>query len=279
MVAGSNCCDPNGFHFFRGLRDGLFEGRRRVSFQRDDKNPENSSFFGLERGTTRPIIVDWNHDGHADILMTYRGHRTLHILYGSPEVAKSFLSLPLVDELVESEYSSTAKGVATWNPVFTKLEIPEFERLVPPSANGQNGKMKIGVITEKLAVMEQSVRDWIEVADWDGDSDVDLLVNMQTMRWSTPHGRAYKGDSTTRYKACPLSEWRLCWLPNVGTPGEPEFDKPRLLYESPVGQRLGAFTVTDRDGDGNQEIVVAVGSLKDTPEYLGRNARFVVLPE
>jgi hypothetical protein len=27
----------------------------------------------LQRGTTRPIIVDWNHDGHADILLTYRG--------------------------------------------------------------------------------------------------------------------------------------------------------------------------------------------------------------
>jgi hypothetical protein len=25
----------------------------------------------LQRGTTRPIIVDWNHDGHADILLTY----------------------------------------------------------------------------------------------------------------------------------------------------------------------------------------------------------------
>lgn len=279
MVAGSHCCDPYGFHFFRGLRDGLFEGRRRVSFHRDDKNPENSPFFGLERGTTRPIIVDWNHDGHADILLTYRGHRTLHILYGGPDVAKSLVSLPPVDESVESEYSSSAKGVATWNPVFAKLVIPEFERLVPPSANGQDGKMKIGVINENLAVMEQSIRDWIEVADWDGDGDVDLLVNMQTMRWSTPHGRVYKGDSTTRYKECPPSEWRLYWLPNVGTPGEPEFDKPRLLYETPVGQVLGAFAVTDRDGDGNQEIVAAVGDLTDNPTYLYINARFVELPE
>ena len=277
MVAGSNCCDPYGFHFFRGRKDGLFEGRRRVNFQRDDKNSEQSPFFGLERGTTRPIIVDWNHDGHADILLTYRGHKTLHILSGGPALVNSLLNLPVVEGSMDLEFSNTFKDVAKWKPVFKNLEIPEFERLVPPSANGQDGKMKIGLIGEKLAVMERPVRDWIEVADWDGDGDVDLLVNMKTLRWSTHLVRAYKGDSTTRYAECPASEWRLYWLRNRGLRRKPEFEKPRLLYESPIGQRLGAFAVTDRDGDGDPEIVAAVGTLKDNPKYMRTNVRFVVL--
>jgi hypothetical protein len=178
---------------------------------------------------------------------------------------------------MDLEFSSTFKDVAKWKPVFKKLEIPEFERLVPPSANGQDGKMKIGLIGEKLAIMERPVRDWIEVADLDGDGDVDLLVNMKTLRWSTHLVRAYKGDSRPRYKECPPSEWRLYWLPNVGSHGETKFAKPRLLYESPAGLRLGAFTVADQDADGNPEIVAAVGTLKDNPKYLRTKVRFVVL--
>jgi len=125
--------------------------------------------------------------------------------------------------------------------------------------------------------MEQPVRDWGEVADWDGDGDVDLLVNMKTLRWSTPLVNAYQGDSTTHYAECPASEWRLYWLRNRGFRRKPEFDKPRLVYESPIGQRLGAFAVTDRDGDGDPEIVAAVGTLKDNPKYMRTNVRFVLL--
>ena len=173
MVAGSHCCDPFGFHFFRGRRDGLFEGRRHVHFQRDDMGPDQPPFLRLMRGTTRPIIVDWNLDGHADILLTYRGHKSLHVLYGGPDLVKKLLNLPVSEESVASEYPEDKADAGKWQPVFTKLEIPEFEKLVPPSVNSRDGRVKIGMIGEKLAVMERPVRDWIEVADWDGDGDVD----------------------------------------------------------------------------------------------------------
>ena len=58
MVAGSNCCDPLAFHFFRGRKEGLFEGRRRVDFLRDDPD-DGLAMFRMTRGTTRPIVVDW----------------------------------------------------------------------------------------------------------------------------------------------------------------------------------------------------------------------------
>lgn len=276
MVAGSHCCDPFGFHFFRGRRDGLFEGRRHVHFQRDDMGPDQPPFLRLMRGTTRPIIVDWNLDGHADILLTYRGHKSLHVLYGGPDLVKKLLNLPVSEESVASEYPEDKADAREWQPVFTKLEIPEFEKLVPPSVNSRDGRVKIGMIGEKLAVMERPVRDWIEVADWDGDGDVDLLVNMRTSRWSTHLVKAYSGD-TTEYEECPLSEWRLYWLPNCGTQHKPKFAPPRLLYEAPSGMHLGAFTVTDWNNDGETEVVAALGKLKDNTKSWLTEFRFVVL--
>ena len=277
MVAGSNCCDPLAFHFFRGRKDGLFEGRRRVDFQRDDMGPDQSPFRRFERGTTKPIIVDWNHDGHADILLSYKGHKSLHILYGGPDIVKSLLNLPVSEDPMDSEASIFPTDAAKWQPVFTLLEIPEFDRLVPPSANSPDGRMKIGTIGESSAVMECPIRDWIEVADWDGDGDVDLLVNVQMMRWRTPHANLYSGDSTTRFEECPRSTWSLYWLPNRGSRQKPAFGAPRLLYEAPAGKHLGAFTVTDWDGDGKREIVGALGDLKANAKAWQTEFQFVVL--
>jgi hypothetical protein len=119
MVAGSNCCDPLAFHFFRGRKEGLFEGRRRVDFLRD--NPDEFAAFRMKRGTTRPMIVDWNQDGHQDILMANKGHRDFYILYGGPETAKSLLSLPVIEDHVKSESYYSEKDRAGWKPEFSNL--------------------------------------------------------------------------------------------------------------------------------------------------------------
>jgi hypothetical protein len=111
MVAGSNCCDPLAFHFFRVRKEGLFDGRRRVDFHREEPDDKFAA-FKMMRGTTRPIIVDWNQDGHQDILMAYKGHREFYILYGGPEIAKALINLPAIEDHVESESYLTAKKKA-----------------------------------------------------------------------------------------------------------------------------------------------------------------------
>ena len=163
MVAGSNCCDPLAFHFFRGRKEGLFEGRRRVDFLRDDPD-DGLAMSRMMRGTTRPIIVDWNQDGHQDILMTYKGYRDFYILYGGPETAKSLLSLPMIDDHVASESYYSEK------------------------------------------------------------------------------------------------------------------DRTELLFEAPDYKQLGAFTVSELDGDGTPEIVAAMGSVpRNSKQWLASEHRFFVL--
>jgi hypothetical protein len=49
------------------------------------------------------MIVEWNQDGHPDILMAYKGHRDFYILYGGSETAQSLLRLPMTEGHVESE--------------------------------------------------------------------------------------------------------------------------------------------------------------------------------
>lgn len=277
MVAGSNCCDPLAFHFFRGRKEGLFEGRRRVDFLRDDPD-DGLAMFRMMRGTTRPIIVDWNQDGHQDILMAYKGNRDFYILYGSPDIAKSILNLPVVEDHVESESYYSEKGSTDWKPEFSKLEIPALAALKPKTGKGGPIRKKLGVlIGSNRIIVEQPSVDWVEVADWDNDGDLDLLVNMRRHRWSYPKSGLHIGHGRTRYRECPPHMWSLHWLSNDGLPGKPEFGSPQPLFAAPESKQIGPFTVSDLDDSGEPRIVAAIGDLKDNSKTWSTRYRFVVL--
>jgi hypothetical protein len=62
-----------------------------------------------------------------------------------------------------------------WKPEFSKLEIPEIAALTPKNEHGVAVRRKIGVIIGgSKIVVERMVVDWVEVADWDNDGDLDL---------------------------------------------------------------------------------------------------------
>ena len=105
------------------------------------------------------------------------------------------------------------------------------------------------------------VVDWVEVADWDNDGDLDLLVNMKKHRWLNGKFALHSGHGRTGYQKCPPHSWSLYWLSNEGVPGKPEFGTPQVLFEAPAYKQIGAFTVNELDGDGTSEIVAAVGDV------------------
>jgi hypothetical protein len=150
--------------------------------------------------------------------------------------------------------------------------------LTPKSANGLAVKKKIGVIGSKQIVVERMVLDWVEIADWDNDGDVDLLVNLKKHRWPTFESVPHSGDGKTRYGKCPPNSWALHWLPNNGTPGTPEFGEPQLLFEARDYKQLGAFTVAELDGDRTPEIVAAMGNVpRNSKQWWASTHRIFVL--
>lgn len=67
MVSGSNCCDPWTVHLFLRKPDGTWGSRQTVTFVRLDMTPEERLL--TMRGHSRPHLLDWNRDGHTDLVL------------------------------------------------------------------------------------------------------------------------------------------------------------------------------------------------------------------
>jgi hypothetical protein len=65
LVSGSHCCDALGVHLFLRRADGAFAERVKVRIA-DAKDVRGG-------GNARPHIVDWDRDGHTDLVIFYPG--------------------------------------------------------------------------------------------------------------------------------------------------------------------------------------------------------------
>jgi len=226
------------------------------------------------RGETRPLIVDWNCDRHVDILLSYRGLSRLYILFGGSGTMESLSAIP-----IEDPKTSAAGADELWSrPEFKTLDIPAFEQLKPRGTDGRPIEKKIGRV-DGYDVMERPQPDWLDAADWDGDGDIDLIVSVKSQRWlsyNLPPGDARREGSTRAQVQCPVPTWSLFWLPNRGHHKQPNFGAARLLFELPTGQKLGAFTVADHNGDGSPEIIAGIGAIPE-PIWEHTKYRFTVL--
>ncbi len=99
LVSGSNCCDPETIHLFLRRADGGFAARQEVKFDRPGLSPIERR---LSRGRSRPHLLDWNRDGHTDLVIAYRGGRRLLMSEGplasKTEVAVKSFAPPAVPE-------------------------------------------------------------------------------------------------------------------------------------------------------------------------------------
>jgi hypothetical protein len=87
LVSGSNCCDPYRIHLFPRRANGSFAERTEVYVK---AKPEHK----FERGTTRPHLVDWNRDGHTDLVVAHVHLWTLEIALGPLTGKKDIAFLP-----------------------------------------------------------------------------------------------------------------------------------------------------------------------------------------
>jgi FG-GAP-like repeat len=139
LVSGSNCCRPKQIHLFRRRADGSFAGRAELGF--GERKLE-------ERAVNLPHLVDWDRDGHTDLVVGYRGSWTLHVGLG-PFANEKDLTL-------------------------TPVELPPIQGAWP---------MRLSFSELKLPPVRSAAPVHFAFADWDGDGRVDLLVGVE---WEGP---------------------------------------------------------------------------------------------
>ena len=67
LVSGSNCCRPKQIHLFQRRAGGSFAERAEVKF--GEGKPQELD----GRGMALPHLVDWDRDGHTDLVVGYGG--------------------------------------------------------------------------------------------------------------------------------------------------------------------------------------------------------------
>lgn len=98
-MSGSNCCDSERVFLFPRRPDGSFAPRQEVRFELPDIDP---AYRLLKRGLSRPHLVDWNRDGHTDLVVGYPGSWKLYVsagpLTGKAKVAVKPFALPVIPD-------------------------------------------------------------------------------------------------------------------------------------------------------------------------------------
>ena len=118
-MSGSNCCRHDKVHLFLRKKDGTFVARQDVRLKWP--GPDHfGPFGGFGRAVTNPHLLDWNRDGHTDLVIGYTqggwhdAEWTLYVgtgpLAGKTEVLVKPVKLPKVPDAI-AEYF----GFADWD--------------------------------------------------------------------------------------------------------------------------------------------------------------------
>ncbi len=186
-MSGSNCCDPEVIHLFLRKPDGTFGARREIRFER----PDIPVKF-LARGKTRPYLLDWNRDGHTDLVIGYPLNWTVHVaagpLAGKTEVKVEPFALPS-----DPGGSPMHFAFADWD------DDGKFDALVAvqkAEGKGENdrlrysysiywyrnttarGEPKFGAANRLLTIPAPWALEAFSVVDWDQDGCLDLVVSV-----------------------------------------------------------------------------------------------------
>ncbi len=183
-MSGSNCCEPEQVHLFLRKPDGTFAARQEVRFELPGR-------FALMRGLTRPHLLDWNRDGHTDLVIGYPGQWTLYVaagpLAGKTEVKVKPFALPQIPNVSPGHF-----GFADWDG------DGKFDLLVAVSDRQGKGKDEpssydiywfrntsrqgrargFRAASRLLTIPAPWELEAFSVVDWDQDGHMDLVVSV-----------------------------------------------------------------------------------------------------
>jgi hypothetical protein len=100
-------------HLFLRKKDGAFAVRQDIRLKWPGPG-HSGPFGGFGRAVTNPHLLDWNRDGHTDLVVGHVGHWTLHVgagpLAGKTEVAVKPFALPALPDARPLDF-----GFADWD--------------------------------------------------------------------------------------------------------------------------------------------------------------------
>jgi hypothetical protein len=178
LVSGSNCCDPGGIHLFLRRADGSFAERARVCVAKP--------IFKFATGVTRPHLVDWDGDGHTDLVVGYRGSWTLQVGLGPLADKKVFAlkptDLPPIRGAKPIHFSfadwdgdgrvDLLVGVDKWVEGAERYSIYWFRNM------SDSGPPKFAEASHLLDIPESWHLHALTTVDWGGDGWPSLVVSV-----------------------------------------------------------------------------------------------------
>jgi FG-GAP-like repeat len=181
LLSGSNCCDPGRIFLFLRNPNGTFADRREVQLK--ISKPD------LFRTCRTPHLVDWDRDGHTDLVIGQRlayGRWLLDIslgpLAGKTEVAVKQFELPAIPEGRVPHF-----GFADWDgdgsiDLLAAVLRKEQGAIYWFRNTAIKGEPKFAAASPLLTVPAPWRLGAFSIVDWDQDGRLDLVVNMTKNR-------------------------------------------------------------------------------------------------
>jgi FG-GAP-like repeat len=180
LLSGSNCCDGGRVFVFLGNPNGTFAHRHELRLKISKQ---------VFRTCRTPHLVDWDRDGHTDLVMGQRlayGKWTLDIclgpLAGKTEVAVKPFELPAIPDARVPHF-----GFADWDgdgsiDLLAAVQRKEQQAIYWFRNTAIKGEPKFAAASPLLTVPAPWRLGAFAIVDWDQDGRLDLVVNMTKNR-------------------------------------------------------------------------------------------------